>query len=189
MDFYYIFLKLCNSIDKSPSKVAVEIGSTRAAVSRWKNGSIPSDTTLLKLADYFGVSVQYLKGETENPSTGNGKGEGIEHFTVYTAEPEGTTRAHTYSVNSDIFNRITELIEIVKKLPKEKIQILTSTAKAMQPAVDSRININSAKATECPVRNMTIAAYGGGLTQHEITATDEEIQNAIDESDEDPYLL
>ncbi|MBO5726554.1 MAG: helix-turn-helix transcriptional regulator [Clostridia bacterium] len=73
MQFYNTFLKLCNSKGKSPSKVAEDIGSTRAAANRWKNGSIPSDTTFLKIADYFGVTVKYLKGEeeqeTKNPST------------------------------------------------------------------------------------------------------------------------
>lgn len=65
MNFYHIFLNLCNDLDKSPSKVAEDIGSTRAAANRWKNGSIPSDSTLLKLAKYFGVTVEYLKGEEE----------------------------------------------------------------------------------------------------------------------------
>lgn len=65
MSFYNIYLGLCNSVEKSPSKVAEDIGSTRAAANRWKNGSIPSDSTFLKLANYFGVSVEYLKGEEE----------------------------------------------------------------------------------------------------------------------------
>lgn len=126
MNFYYIFLKLCNSIGKSPSKVAVEIGSTRAAVNRWKNGSIPSDTTLLKLADYFGVSIEYLKGETENPSTESGKGEDLIVYTMGDNNP-----VEIVNLNRDALADLTELSEVAKKLSHEKIKALLNIAKLM----------------------------------------------------------
>ena len=65
MSFYLNFLELCNNVGKSPSRVAVEIGTSKPAVTRWKAGSIPSDAVMVKLADYFGVSVEYLRGETD----------------------------------------------------------------------------------------------------------------------------
>lgn len=65
MQFYYVFLNLCNKVGKTPSKVALEIGTSKPAVTRWKSGSMPSDATLVKLAEYFNVSVEYLKGETD----------------------------------------------------------------------------------------------------------------------------
>ena len=65
MQFYYVFLNLCNKVGKSPSKVALEIGTSKPAVTRWKSGSMPSDATLVKLAEYFNVSVEYLRGETD----------------------------------------------------------------------------------------------------------------------------
>ena len=37
--------------------------ASKPAASRWKNGSKPSAAVLLKLAHYFGVTVEYLKGE------------------------------------------------------------------------------------------------------------------------------
>lgn len=45
--------------------VCSELGLSTAIATKWKNGSIPRDTTLLKIADYFGVSVEYFKGEPE----------------------------------------------------------------------------------------------------------------------------
>ena len=60
--FYKRFLDLCNKEGKSPSRVALEIGASKPAVTRWKGGSVPSDARIAKLADYFGVSVEYLKG-------------------------------------------------------------------------------------------------------------------------------
>lgn len=64
--FYDNFVKLCNSIDKSPSAVALEIGVQKSTVTRWKNGSMPTDATAQKIADYFGVSVDQLLGNEQN---------------------------------------------------------------------------------------------------------------------------
>lgn len=60
VNFYNNFIKLCNEAGKSPSKVALEIGTTKPSVTRWKNGSKPSDATLQKIADYFDVTVDFL---------------------------------------------------------------------------------------------------------------------------------
>ena len=62
MNFFYdVFLPLCNKVDKSPSKVALEIGCTKAMVSNWKNrGTSPSDSTMQKIAEYFGIPVTEL---------------------------------------------------------------------------------------------------------------------------------
>lgn len=62
VNFYNNFIRLCNEAGKSPSKVALEIGTTKPSVTRWKNGSRPSDATLQKIADYFNVSTDYLLG-------------------------------------------------------------------------------------------------------------------------------
>ena len=58
--FYDNFCKLCKGKNLKPTNVALEIGVSRATATKWKNGSIPSGDSLIKLADYFGVSVDYL---------------------------------------------------------------------------------------------------------------------------------
>ena len=63
--FYDIFLDLCNKKNVKPNNVTKAIGLSTATATHWKNGVIPNDITLKKLADYFGVSVEYLKGETD----------------------------------------------------------------------------------------------------------------------------
>ena len=60
--FYDNFVKACNSRNKAPSAVAIDIGISKATVTGWKNGSTPNDTTLQKLADYFGISPEDLTG-------------------------------------------------------------------------------------------------------------------------------
>lgn len=63
--FYDNYIRLCNSVDKSPSFVAEKIGLKKSSVTRWKNGSQPTDATLQKIASYFGVSVGFLVGDME----------------------------------------------------------------------------------------------------------------------------
>ena len=63
--FWENYLRLCNSVGKAPSAVAVEIGLSDAAPTGWKNGAIPRQAALRKIADYFGVPVDTLmNGET-----------------------------------------------------------------------------------------------------------------------------
>lgn len=65
MVFFENYVRLCNSVGKTPSAVALEMGIAKPTVTRWKNGSTPNSATLYKVADYFGVSTGYLLGEEE----------------------------------------------------------------------------------------------------------------------------
>ena len=68
MTFWEVFSSLCAEIGKKPNPVVKEIGVSSAAIANWKAGSIPNGETLMKIADYFHVSVDYLLGRT-NEST------------------------------------------------------------------------------------------------------------------------
>ena len=64
MSFIETFTKLCNERQKSPTSVCMELGLSDAIYTYWKkNGSVPRDATLKKIADYFEVSTEYLIGE------------------------------------------------------------------------------------------------------------------------------
>ena len=70
--FYENYLKFCNEVKKSPSAVAIEIGLSKTAVNGWKHErSNPTDATLQKIADYFGVTVEALTNE-KKPATPEG---------------------------------------------------------------------------------------------------------------------
>ena len=73
--FYDNFVRLCNSVGKSPTAVAEDIGIYRSTVSRWKKGNSLTDANMQKVADYFGVSVEYL---TSDHSQGKENGPAIE---------------------------------------------------------------------------------------------------------------
>jgi transcriptional regulator with XRE-family HTH domain len=47
----------------NPTALCDAIGLAQSAATRWKQGSVPRDTTLRKIADYFGVTVDELLAE------------------------------------------------------------------------------------------------------------------------------
>ena len=66
MNFYQKYVNLCAKVNKSPSAVALENNFSKATVTGWKNGrNKPTDSSLAKLAAYFNVSVDELRGETD----------------------------------------------------------------------------------------------------------------------------
>ena len=66
MNFWNIFYDLCTNVGKAPNVVAKELGISSASITWWKQGERnPSAKTLKAIADYFGVSIAYLKGEEE----------------------------------------------------------------------------------------------------------------------------
>lgn len=68
--FYDNFVALCASVNKTPAYVGRELGIDKSTISCWKaRKTKPSDVNAQKIADYFGVTVKELMGES--------KGEGI----------------------------------------------------------------------------------------------------------------
>ena len=63
--FWEIFSKLCSQRGKSPNAVAKELKISSGSVTNWKNGTIPNNSALLKLANYFNVTVDYLLGKED----------------------------------------------------------------------------------------------------------------------------
>ena len=61
--FFDRFKRLCDDRGISVYKACTDIGLNRSAVAKWKNGGKPNGTTASKLADYFGVSTDYLLGK------------------------------------------------------------------------------------------------------------------------------
>mgnify|MGYP000145192599 FL=1 len=58
---YEVFEQLLRKKGVSSYKVAKEAGVTQTALSNWKSGrSTPTAKTLQKIADYFGVTIDYL---------------------------------------------------------------------------------------------------------------------------------
>ena len=69
--FYDLFCDLCKQRGVSVTKATIDIGLSRTIGTKWKRtGATPNGETLQKIADYFGVSTDYLLGtETEKAPT------------------------------------------------------------------------------------------------------------------------
>ena len=79
--FKEIFIRLCNEKGVAPTAACVEIGLSNATFSCWTETSIPRKATLMRIADYFGVSTDYLLGNVELD---------LQHFAEKEKEPTVT---------------------------------------------------------------------------------------------------
>lgn len=72
--FYDVYIDLCHSKGKSPSAVAQELGINKSNVSNWKNnGYTPRGSVLNKIAEYFGVTTDFLLTGNEKAPTPEGE--------------------------------------------------------------------------------------------------------------------
>lgn len=63
--FWERFYQECLTYGKRPNVVGKEIGLSSGILSKWKHGkSIPSGLSLVKIAKFFNVSIDYLTGLT-----------------------------------------------------------------------------------------------------------------------------
>ena len=66
--FWDTYTALCAKQGASPNAVAKSLSIASGTVTNWKNGAIPQNATLRKIADYFGVSTSYLLGIVDDPN-------------------------------------------------------------------------------------------------------------------------
>lgn len=58
--FFSQFEQLCQKNNTSPTAVVQKMGMSKGAITNWKNGVIPNGETIIRLAEYFNVSTDYL---------------------------------------------------------------------------------------------------------------------------------
>ena len=63
--FFNRFKSLCDERNISVYRACMDIGLNRSAVAKWKSGGKPNGSTAAKLAEYFGVTTDYLLGQTD----------------------------------------------------------------------------------------------------------------------------
>lgn len=60
--FWERFYSLCKDNGVTPTQVVTSLNISHGAPTKWKQGNIPTGENLIKLSEYFGVSVDYLLG-------------------------------------------------------------------------------------------------------------------------------
>ena len=117
--FWDNFLLLCDRAGKSPNAVAAEIGfKSSGTVTGWKDGTIPYERNLKKIADYFGVTVDYLlNGQKENAPGSDAESE-IEKALAQATPAQRELISSILDMNENQRLFVKELVDKAKKLVK-----------------------------------------------------------------------
>jgi transcriptional regulator with XRE-family HTH domain len=106
--------------------VVLEIGGTKSAITRWKNGSSPTDATAMKLAEYFGVTVQELTGEAD-----------LGDMLYEAARDHGLVESpfkkekSTVTEDDGLTESQRKLFKLAKELPEDKAELLFQLIQSM----------------------------------------------------------
>ncbi len=66
--FWEKFIGLCNKHNTNPTTVCKQSNLSPAAATNWRRGSVPNDTTIKKIADYFGVLPDFFGEDASQPA-------------------------------------------------------------------------------------------------------------------------
>jgi transcriptional regulator with XRE-family HTH domain len=92
--FYEIVNNLCKERKTTITRMAEAIGLSNAAPTSWRKGAVPKLTTLEKIAEYFDVSVDYLRGvETKKTPTPKGERDYLAIMNAFDKADESTREA------------------------------------------------------------------------------------------------
>ncbi len=110
--FYDRYAHICKQRGISMSAAALEAGLSKSLVTKWKVNKVevPSPDVLKKLSTYFNIPVSELLGEENNEDKKEKP----------TAQGDG--------LSEDMM----ELIDCIKKLPEDKIQMLLQVARSIR---------------------------------------------------------
>lgn len=115
---YEIYCELRDARGMKDADVARETGITKSTFSDWKNGrSNPKDAKLQKIANLFGVSVEYIR-------TGKEKGDGEKYY----------LNEETAQVAQEIFENkeLRALFDVQKDMDPEDLRALHNMALALK---------------------------------------------------------
>lgn len=107
--FWKNFIELCNKKGILPTNAVKEIGIAAGSITQWKNGRIPRDSTLIKIAQYFNVTTEYLIGKEK-------------------ATVEVQTKAEEFG---KMFPRLSEYAKLFPQLTEEEQAIINAQMEFM----------------------------------------------------------
>jgi transcriptional regulator with XRE-family HTH domain len=62
------FIRLCDIKRVHPTVACTSVGLSSSAFSEWTENTVPRQATLARIADYFGVTEDYLRSDEIDPS-------------------------------------------------------------------------------------------------------------------------
>lgn len=115
--FYDTFLYLCNLKGIAPTAAVVDMGFQKSVATRWKNGTVPRDANLLKVANYFGVTVDYLlNGETKKSPDVMSEDEEINEYLELLKTNPGmrTLFSKTKNATKEDLEKVIKMLDILR---------------------------------------------------------------------------
>ncbi len=169
--FKKIFIDLCNKKGISPTRACNELGLSAATFSCWTDESVPRRATLQRMADYFGVSVNYLLGnEQPAPSIAGIARNGKNNAPI---DPDAIAKAFAGGVTVSVGEApgaSSPAIELWRKISR-----LDEIDRAKADAFVS--GLLAAEKYQEPTQKLKIAARGSGIK--ELTVTDSQLQELL----------
>ena len=113
--FYEIYCELCQKHGLTPSGAATKIGFNRASVTMWKNtGKAPKQELLMRIAEYFNVSTDYLLGKEEQKMpTQAGEHDGSEIMFAL-------SRGGEQEITDEMFDEVKKFAAYIAQREKDK---------------------------------------------------------------------
>lgn len=127
---YELIEKLCREKGSSPTKLCTEITGSRGNLPTWQKGNI-NPVSLVKIADYFNVSVDYLLGREESPVRVNGHVNGDNSVQNIADSPVTTIQEPPKQIIAD--GLTSEFMEAFQGLSfPDKMEVMNLTMQKMQ---------------------------------------------------------
>lgn len=109
----------------SQEEVAKAIGTSQTNIGRWEKGlNEPSSGFVIKLANYFEVSIDYLLGREDD-------------FGNITVTPSPSSDLSASSPNASLTPEERELLELYKKLPGTRKKTVLDTIRFMSDSSET----------------------------------------------------
>lgn len=116
--FWTIFSTLCADKNLSPNAVATELKIPSGSITAWRNGATPRTKSLTKIANYFGVTVDYLlTGEKEKAPGSDAESE-VEEALAQATPAQRELINSILDMNESQLFFVKELVDKAKKLVK-----------------------------------------------------------------------
>ena len=108
MTFWERFYELCLENGTRPNPVCKKLGFSNSTATHWKAGQLPGLASLEKIADYFNVSVDYLRGKTDI------KKEQTDSDNLPASEEMQRLLKETSTLSDDEARKVREYVELLK---------------------------------------------------------------------------
>lgn len=138
---YEIFEELCRKNNVTPYRVCKETSITTATISNWKAGRyVPKQDKLQKIADYFGVPIEYFSNSDNGLITC--KDCGLMYDSTYPNDVEEHKHQHeSWKRAVEKFGQLYCYYPECEKIKTENRKISQNTSLSLKQRLDAQIEI------------------------------------------------